>query len=321
MKKILLSIFIFIAAFNLAEAQSPAFSQFFANRLYLNPAFAGSEDCPHIAVNYRNQFPSLQQAFVTYSVSYDQYVDFLHGGVGLHILRDSEGDGLLSSTYFDAIYSYHVNVTRKLAVKLGIQASYISRALDWNRLIFPDMITGGGTHTPTAEEVYESPENMLDFSAGLLVHSKQLYLGVSVQHLAYAGFSKNVEPFPNKYTFHVGANIKLAKDRFSKTSSQLSPNIVYIKQLDYQQINYGFYLTINNITGGAWLRQDLTMNMDAAVFLIGFQFRGVRLAYSYDLNISKKTAQNLSSHEVSLALQLNCWEKRKKRGVISCPKF
>ncbi|MGM0478992.1 MAG: type IX secretion system membrane protein PorP/SprF, partial [Bacteroidota bacterium] len=35
------------------RAQDPQFSQFYANPIYLNPAFAGSHGCPRFAANYR----------------------------------------------------------------------------------------------------------------------------------------------------------------------------------------------------------------------------------------------------------------------------
>jgi len=69
-------------------AQDPSFSQFYANRLYLNPAFAGTENCPRVGLSYRNQWPSLDQGFVTYSASYDQRVDALAGGLGLLVMSD-----------------------------------------------------------------------------------------------------------------------------------------------------------------------------------------------------------------------------------------
>ncbi|MEY4602756.1 MAG: hypothetical protein RIT43_48, partial [Bacteroidota bacterium] len=41
------------------SAQDPTFTQFYANPLYLNPAFAGSHGCPRFALNYRNEWPQL----------------------------------------------------------------------------------------------------------------------------------------------------------------------------------------------------------------------------------------------------------------------
>ena len=54
------------------KAQDIEFSQFYANRLYLNPALAGSEFAPVASISYRNQWPQNNKAFVTYTASFDQ---------------------------------------------------------------------------------------------------------------------------------------------------------------------------------------------------------------------------------------------------------
>src|ERR1043166_3657466 len=108
MKKILLGIFVCISLSSLA--QDPEFTQFYANPLYLNPAFAGSARCPRIALNYRNQWPSLQGTFVTYSASYDQHVDALGGGLGVLVLSDKAGEGTITTSNISGIYSYQLTV-------------------------------------------------------------------------------------------------------------------------------------------------------------------------------------------------------------------
>jgi len=55
-------------------AQDPEFTQFYANPLYLNPAFAGTARCPRVNLNYRNQWPAISGTYVTYSASYDQHL-------------------------------------------------------------------------------------------------------------------------------------------------------------------------------------------------------------------------------------------------------
>ena len=55
-------------------SQDLEFTQFYANPLYLNPAFAGSHGCPRVSMNYRDQWPGLSGSYVSYSACYDQYI-------------------------------------------------------------------------------------------------------------------------------------------------------------------------------------------------------------------------------------------------------
>src|SRR3989337_2005993 len=78
-----------------SSAQDPHFTQFYANPLYLNPAFAGSHKCPRIIFNYRNQWPNISGTFVSTSFSYDMRVEAVSGGLGIHFLNDRAGQGTM----------------------------------------------------------------------------------------------------------------------------------------------------------------------------------------------------------------------------------
>ena len=56
------------------RAQDPIFSQYYANPIYLNPAFAGTAHCARMTFNYRNQWPALTGQFITTSAAFDKYV-------------------------------------------------------------------------------------------------------------------------------------------------------------------------------------------------------------------------------------------------------
>ena len=89
-KRIYITAIIAILGFT-AYGQDPQFTQFYANPLYLNPAFAGSYGCPRFNMNYRNEWPSLSSNYVTYSVSYDQYFKNISGGIGVIATHDQQG--------------------------------------------------------------------------------------------------------------------------------------------------------------------------------------------------------------------------------------
>src|SRR6185295_5154662 len=109
-RKICLLIFL-CASFVSVFGQDPEFTQFYANPLYLNPAFAGSQKCPRVCLNYRNQWPSLSGNFVTYSASYDQFIDPIAGGIGVLLMNDQAGEGTLTTTSASLMYAYHLNVS------------------------------------------------------------------------------------------------------------------------------------------------------------------------------------------------------------------
>jgi type IX secretion system PorP/SprF family membrane protein len=140
LKRLILLILIGLAGIDNLQAQDPQFTQFYANPLYLNPAFAGSVRCPRLVLNYRNQWPAIPGTYVTYSASYDQHFDGINGGLGLIATNDVAGEGTLTTTNISGIYSYHLEVSKTFSIKAGFQATYGQRVLDWTKLNFGDQI-------------------------------------------------------------------------------------------------------------------------------------------------------------------------------------
>ena len=92
-KNLLLGIIAVIALSVESQGQDPHFSQYYANPLYLNPAMAGTQVCPRLIFNYRNQWPSISGTYVTYNASYDQHIDAISGGLGVLVNVDRAGEG------------------------------------------------------------------------------------------------------------------------------------------------------------------------------------------------------------------------------------
>ena len=146
------------------NAQDPIFSQFYSAPLQINPAFAGNTYAPHITMNYLNQWPSLDKAYVTYSLAYDQFLPSLNIGYGLSLLADEAGNGLLSTNKISGFFAYRLQVKRDFFLKFGVEASGVQARYNWNKFVFLDQIdprfgttTPGGTPIPS-EEI--PPENL-----------------------------------------------------------------------------------------------------------------------------------------------------------------
>ncbi|MDA0972604.1 MAG: type IX secretion system membrane protein PorP/SprF [Bacteroidetes bacterium] len=301
------------------QGQDPQFTQFYANPLYLNPAFAGTARCPRFVMSYRNQWPSLPGSFVTYSASYDQHVSAISGGIGFIAMRDEAGQGVLSTTGFSGIYSYQRAVSRKFSLKFGLQASYTQKALDWSRLTFGDQIDSRrGFIFQTQETERGGSVGFFDASAGILGFSDDFYFGGAVHHINEPNESLilGVSRLPMKFTGHAGAVLPIDGKSRSQSEATISPNILFQRQADFQQINLGVYLTKGPLVVGTWYRFE-----DSFIALLGVQTDLFKVGYSYDLTTSQLTTQTGGSHEVSLTFQMQCRDRRGRFRTISCPSF
>ena len=310
-----------------ALAQDPAFTQFYANPMYLNPAMAGSANCPRISMNHRNQWPSLRGAFVSNSISIDKNVEKLNGGVGLQILNDVQGEGVIKSTQVNAIYSYQLQVSRKLTVLTGIQASYHQKGLDKTKLFFGDQLD------PHYGFIYETEENLdliaesvgyADVSLGMMAFTKKYFFGMALHHISQPDDSYIEESFlPRRFTLHTGANIAVGRSKnmgLVMDGPFITPNVMYLKQAGAEQLNVGMSLTNESLSGGLYYRSNFS-NPDAILIVLGYENSGIRFGYSYDYTVSKLSGTSGGAHEISVTLQLACRDKRKKLKAIKCPKF
>ncbi|MDG1849263.1 MAG: type IX secretion system membrane protein PorP/SprF [Flavobacteriales bacterium] len=322
----LVAIFAFAFSQN-AHAQDPAFSQFYGNPLYLNPAMTGSANCPRISLHHRNQWPNIKSSFVTNSISYDRHLNELKGGVGLQIVNDIEGEGALKNTQVSLLYSYQLQISRKFNIVTGIQASYQQRALDKSKLQFGDQIDPSyGFVLPTKENVSEFADNVgyADIALGVMAYSKKYFAGIAIHHLtepedAFIATSN----LPRRFTLHAGTNFSVGKSRnlgLTTDEPYVTPNILYMSQNGARQLNIGMSLTNQSLSGGLYFRNNFS-NSDALLLVLGYTAGGIRVGYSYDYTISELMGSSGGAHEVSLTIQLDCQDKRKKLKAIKCPKF
>ena len=106
MKKLICTLSICLTLALCASAQDPNFSQFFASPLTLNPALTGKFDGVfRVAGNYRNQWPSINNAFVTKTASADFHLikDYLpeidRWGVGILFMNDQNTSLKLDNSF------------------------------------------------------------------------------------------------------------------------------------------------------------------------------------------------------------------------------
>ncbi|TNE28232.1 MAG: type IX secretion system membrane protein PorP/SprF [Bacteroidetes bacterium] len=308
-----------------AYGQDPHFSQFYANSLYLNPAFAGVDRCPKLSLNYRNQYPTLG-VYETFSGSYDQYVNGLNGGLGVLVMRDEAAQGALTLTEASVVYSYHLSLSRKFQLLAGFQATFRQRGLDFNALTFPDQIDQFyGFVRPTNELPPDQPTTShVDISVGLIGYGKGYYFGAAVHHLTEPNEAFYTDSkLPRKYTLHGGASIPVGHKRLhNSTQSYLIPNLVIQQQGNIGQVTLGVSFNRSFITGGLAYRNSNT-NPDAIVAIIGFTPPDwpFKFGYSYDFTVSDFGGASNGAHEISLSYRFDCRRRPSRAEALKCPTF
>ena len=300
-----------------STGQDAHFTQFYANPVYLNPALAGLRGCPTVTMNYRNQWPGIKDAYTTYSTSFDKYSEKLKGGVGVNVFHDRSGGGRLMTTAASAVYAYQYQISKKVTIKLGGKATYVNKSIDWNRLVFGDMIDAREGIVYGTQQQFGEPVHYADFSAGALLYTDYFFGGFAVDHLtepAEGLLNRYATSLPRKYTFHAGANIPLGKMR--KMNRAISPNIMITKQNEFTQVNVGMYLRLRELVVGTWYR-----NKDSFILLAGIETSKFKFAYSYDVTTSGILQQSMGSHELSYSIFIPCSNKKKKFRTLHCPVF
>lgn len=305
-------------------AQDAEFTQFYANPVFMNPAFAGSARCPRFVMQYRNQWPAMSGNYVTQATAYDQHIPSISGGLGFTAMTDRAGRGTLTTERFSGIYSYQQAVSRKFSIRAGFEATYFQKRLDWGQLTFGDQID------PRYGFIYETQDqprggkvSQVDFSAGIVGFSKKLYFGFAAHHLNEPNESLVVglSRLPMKLTGHIGALLPLDGDaRYA--SAFISPNIIYNRQGEFQRLNFGGYVSKGPIVGGIWYRGIIgTQYRDAFIVTLGIQSDVLKFGYSYDVTVSDLTPATGGAHEISVALNFDCRAKRIKFRSPPCPGF
>lgn len=325
LKRAILGIIFFSIIVSKAQAQDAEFSQFFNAPLYLNPAFAGVGEGPRFCLNYRNQWAALDNAFITYAASYDQNFDAINGGIGIQLASDRQASGLLTSTSVSGIYSYQLNISPNVGIKAGASISYVQKRIDASQLIFAENINpnnGATNGTVSVDLPDETSRSIADIGGGIVIYTKKFYSGIAVKHVTSPNesfISTQVSPWPVRVA--VNAGIELHSPKSAQTPVYFSPNLLYVQQASFKQLNVGAILGVGVIYGGIYFRTTLG-NSDAAIILMGLK-RGIfKFGYSYDATVSNLEKSG-GTHELSIVMNMHDSKKvqfrRNAKRFSDCP--
>lgn len=338
MKKLFLTVTVLIGLLRDANCQDPNFSQFFASPLTLNPALTGKFDGLYrIAGNYRNQWPTIDNAFTTYTASFDAGIlknripEYDQFGIGVLGFADQAGDGALKTNAAAISVAYHKSLDENgyNQIGAGFQGGFVSKRLDVTRLTFEDQLTTSGFTAPTSE-IFAGKQvsvSYFDMNAGVLYNGSSngynnYYLGASMYHI-----NRPKESFEGDQYFLLNARITLQGGGKIPVGqyNYLHFSAIHSMQAKAHNTEIGgaYALNLNadeenptTVYFGSWFRFN-----DAVIPYIGLEFGNFQVGATYDVNISslKPGSNARGGAEISLIYIKKPTDPNAKK--LNCPKF
>jgi type IX secretion system PorP/SprF family membrane protein len=320
-----------------AEAQDPHFSQFFASPLTLNPAYTGKFDgILRVAGNYRNQWPTINNAFTTATVSLDFPIlqsslpEMDTWGVGIMALTDQSGNKIMRNNFIGISTAYHKSLDEDgfNEIALGFQGTYATKRLDISKAQFADQVTDLG-FTNVSQDIFGQGNTNVayfDFNVGLMYTTttngeNSIYGGVSYYHISSPKESFRGADFylPSRLTIHAGGMFPLDETK------SLHGSVLFQKQAAASETVLGGAFSIDvsqdetepiQIYAGAWYRVK-----DAFIPYFGLEFKNLWIGATYDINHSalRNASQSRGGNEISLIYVQQPVEKRNRQTL--CPRF
>ena len=339
MKKIFSTLTTCVALASVSNAQDPNFSQFFASPLTLNPALTGKFDGVYrFAMNYRNQWPSISNAYTTGTASFDMGImknripDYDQFGIGIMAFTDRAGDGALTNNYVGLSVAYHKSLDENGYHQLGagFQGTYVNKRLNLAKLTFQDQLTPFGFTGVTQETFPNKSEvnvSYFDLNAGFIYTGStngynNFYVGASMYHV-----NRPKETFMNDGNFVLNARTTIQAGGKVPVGTynyiHFAANHSMQAKAHNTMAGAAYSLNVNNseenqtnVYLGCWYRLN-----DAIIPYLGLEFGEIHVGASYDVNTSslKPASNSRGGVEISLIYIRKYTDPSMKK--LNCPKF
>ena len=329
-------LFLGVCIAGLVNAQMPQYSQFYANSLYLSPAFAGADHSTRGILATRYQWPGIEANYTTTTLSIDHHFSSVHSGVGLIVNYDKIQPSQLTTTNIGGIYSYEAELNKDLIFRFGMEAAFTRRSLDPSQLTFSSQYSDDGFVGGSSNEKFVSESSSyLDIAVGGLLVGHSFWSGLTINHLTEPnqGFYGS-EELPMKFSLFGGYKFNFTpewKHRYVNHNEEksISPTFLYKSQGKSDQLDIGVYGRYNIFAWGLVYRgipvkqyEANESNNDAVVAIVGLVLKNTNIGYSFDFTSSKLTMQSYGSHEITIVQRLaKAKENHLSHRRPQCPKF
>lgn len=335
MKRILYLFIFFASSIQAVTAQQlPQYTQYVFNNYLLNPAVTGIENYTDVKLGYRSQWTGLDGAPVTSYLTVNAPIgrNFIEGdatafpasggvnpssrlytqnyqaaephhGIGFMVVTDKAGP--ITQTNIDATYAYHLGLTDRINLAVGVSAGVNHVSLNTSQITL-------GTPLDPAISNGNNSQWKPDLGAGLWLYSSNYYLGLSAQQLLTENLyfsTSNTAIDKSKtvphYFLTAGTKVFLTED------ITLIPSFL-IKKIDPVPLTYDVNMKFS-FQDKFWLGGSYRKD-DSFGILAGFNLSSfVNVGYSYDITTSALNTVSSGTHEIVIGLLLN------NRYKVTCP--
>lgn len=325
---------IFLAAL-CAKAQSdPMLTHYFEVPSYYNPAAVGTTDLLRIRGGARLQWVGIDNAPVSFLATGDMPFKLFNKKFGTGLVLQQESIGLYRNLNIGAQIGYKLNFKKGFLkgsnLTIGLQLGFISQTFKGSDVFIPD---NDDYHESDDEAIPKTDVSgtAIDLGLGVFYARKNWWGGISCSHLmapvikfqsegnttgggttgggsATGGEGvKNYEfKVPRTLYFLAGGNIPIKNTLF-----EVMPSLI---------VATDFTFTRAELTARVRFRKFLTAGLayrynDAVSLLLGAEYKGISLFYSYDYATSAIAKASSGSHEIfaGYSLKLDFSEKNRNR--------
>jgi len=309
------------------SGQDYHFSGFMQNMIYVNPAYSAMPSSAEVGLTYRNQWPGIPATFVTYGAALVVPVSPLNSGVGISVLNDVQGSGVISRTSASLIYGYLIELGRNWQVGSGISASWVMKQFNADELVFRSDLLNDLGYSFGSVTFDNYSRSYPDFSVGIIARRTDLFsFGISAGHLTRPQDTESDltgSRLPLKYTAFASA-ILGAGNRYRDFT--VEPAVFYSRQKENQEIIWGTMVNLSNkFLLGSWLRHNTNFNFDALIVTAGISWEKYNISYSYDVNLKKISfmSTKMAAHEVTFLYRFEYKDEHKVKRFrkSECPAY
>ncbi len=304
---------LFLAFVVSSSAQDIHLTQANMTPLLVNPANAGAEYTMRGILNYRTQWGSVSEPYVTMMASYDMNFKpstagkkFGYFAGGLFIYNDKAGASQMKTTQINLSLAYHVNLNAKNTFGAGFQGGYFQRSANVDELTWGNQFDGyqynQAIATGEGEDFTGISFGSTDYTAGILWTFKNsekyfsgsnVYLssGLSFHHLSKPDIeTQGLTPdeLHYRYIWHGNGIIGL-NEKFS-----VLPYLYYSQQGSINEIMFGSDVLYRLKQANKYAKEKgMAMGLgiyyrwnDAIIPSLIFQYANYTLGFTYDINTS-----------------------------------